>query len=337
MKNKIYKYIKHFLESRSKKDVNIIKNKIKNDKPIIGEFPISIQIQTVSKCNGKCVFCPYVGSWQDLNSGTMDDTTFNKIIAELSDYKIDKFCAYFENEPLFDKKIFTRIEHAYKTLNPKSIELATNLSIYSDSIEKEFERVFTKIPHEIRISFHGINKDSYSEIMGLDFEKTLQNVHKLLRSAQDNNLNIKIRGAGVPRVQGKLKNWFSEKDYLAFWDEQLKPYSKKPNIKFFTYHDRAAPKQLKDSGMVFDNIVREDLTDFYCCRFDKWLHFLYTGEPVLCCMDYNRETVFSKSIKHVSIKEMIDSDEFKLMISKAIGLIDSKKDFICKRCISPGG
>jgi len=95
--------------------------------------------------------------------------------------------------------------------------------------------------------------------------------------------------------------------------------------------------QLRKKGMSFNTIYRKSLDGFYCERFDGWLHFLYSGEPVLCCMDYNRETCFCESIKNKTIEELFSSSFFLDLIKKGIGMIESEEDFICKRCGSPGG
>jgi hypothetical protein len=54
-------------------------------------------------------------------------------------------------------------------------------------------------------------------------------------------------------------------------------------------------------------------------------------------MDYNRETVFPNGISTKPIEELYSSDYFTTMLKKATGLIGSEDNFICKRCISPGG
>ena len=150
-------------------------------------------------------------------------------------------------------------------------------------------------------------------------------------------LNISIRGAGKPREPGTaMGNWFGEIEYCQFWSEQLADFSRQPRVEFFTYHDRAGQSQLKDKGMTFD-VLRTDLTNFYCSRFDQWVHFLYTSEPVLCCMDYNRETAFDGSVELTKIKDLYRSERYLELLRKGTGLCTSAKDFICKRCISPGG
>jgi len=309
----------------------------KGDK-IIGRYPINVQIQTISVCNGKCEFCPYVGSWSYRNPGKMTDEVYEKIINELSQYKIRKFCPYLENEPLLDGKLFERIEYAYGVLKPAWVEISTNLSVLNDDILDNIVRLFSRIPHEIWVSFHGVSKDTYEDIMGLSFEKTFSNVIRLVEVAQKIPLNIIIRGAGRPRLLGEeLKSWFGEEEYKEFWNGVFSKFKRKPEISFFTYHDRADAEQLKKKGMSFNRIFREDLEGFYCWRFDRWVHFLYTGEPILCCMDYERETGFGKTIVDATVPELYSLPVYKEMLMKGIGMIDSEQDFICKRCVSPRG
>lgn len=112
------------------------------------------------------------------------------------------------------------------------------------------------------------------------------------------------------RLQDKrAHSVYGEEDYLAFLEKHLSPFKKKPRVLFFTYHNRAGSKQLKDKGMSL-NTSREKLDNLYCPRFDRWVHFLYTGEPILCCMDYNRETVFNSNINDKSIKELYSFPRF---------------------------
>jgi hypothetical protein len=316
---------------------NALVVRLKNAEPVIGANSLNVQIQTVSTCNAQCYFCPYVGSWHDRNPGRMDDGTYQKIIAELAAFKIMKFCPYLENEPLMDPKIFERIQHAIKVLQPECVELASNLGGLAERHVKGLIEVLAKVPHELRISFHGVDKRSYEEIMGLNFERTLSHVKKVVALMQELPLTVSIRGAGAPRqaCQGG-RDWFGEIEYRKFWSEQLAEFARKPKVEFFTYHDRAGQTQLKEKGMSFD-VVRNDLTDFYCSRFDRWAHFLYTGEPILCCMDYNRETILGESAKSAGIEALYSGERYLDLLKKGTGLCASEKNFICKRCISPGG
>lgn len=313
-----------------------LKGQLDNNELVFNKDGLSIQIQTISHCNAKCYFCPYHGSWHQQNPGRMDDDVFKKIIYSLKSYKITKFCPYLENEPFLDQSLFQKVFFAIDELDIEHIEIATNLSVLTEKNLEDLKRL-SKYNHEIRISFHGVDKETYEKVMDLNYEKALKNVKTLVTLMQEIPLNLSIRGSGKPRSsKNSLTSWFGQKEYLEFWDNELKEFDKKPYVDFFTYHDRAGQKQLKSKGATFD-IYREDLDNFYCQRFDQWVHFLYTGEPVLCCMDYNRETVLGDSIKNKSFNELFSSPKFTRMLKCASGLKESPDDFICKRCISPGG
>ncbi|CCK80303.1 radical SAM/SPASM domain-containing protein [Desulfobacula toluolica] len=310
---------------------------LKSGHSIIGRYPLNVQIQTTSSCNAKCYFCPYLESWHKLNPGGMDDDTYESIVNQLSEYTIGKFCPYLENEPFADKKIFDRIEYGVSRLNCRQLEVATNASFLNSSKIDNIIKLFNPINHEIWISFHGINKESYNAIMGLDFDKTKNNVLELIEKSQDSNINIIIRGSGQSRKKrNEMPEWFDEKEFDSFWENEFAKngFKKKPRLNYFTYHDRAG--QIKRNEINFSSIYRNNLENFYCCRFDQWAHFLYTGELILCCMDYHKKTVFG-NINDNNLNQIFNSPGYIRLIKSGIGVEPSKPDFICKKCISPGG
>lgn len=312
-------------------------NRLSSEEKILGQHPLNVQIQTVSICNADCFFCPYQGSWHRKNPGGMSDETFENIIQGLKSYTINKFCPYFENEPLADNRLFDRMEYALKELSPKWIEMSTNLSLLNDKKLERIIDIFRRYPHELVISFHGTGKENYEEIMSLKYERALTNVDKVLTAAQEYDLNVRIHGMGTAKVTDR-RNWFTEEEYKSFWEEKIEKYAKKPNIVFYQYHDRASGSELlKERSISFDQIYRKSLKDFYCERFDQWVHFLYTGEPVLCCMDYHRETAFGETAQRQTIDELYSSSYYRNLLKEATGINKSKEDFICKRCVSPGG
>lgn len=304
---------------------------------ILGRYPLSVQVETTSVCNAECYFCPYPESWEKHHPGRMSDELYRKIIDDVAQYKVGKFCPYLGTEPLADAKIFDRIEYAVSRLDFRVLEMSTNASIMDSKKIDNIVRIFPRVPHQIWISFHGVDEQSFRAIMGLDFERCRANVLNLIERAQDHNLNILIRGAGTPRIDdGKQPRWFTKEQYLRFWKTEFDRHGfrRRPNIDAFTYHDRAG--QIKRNEVNYSKIARESLKNFYCTRFDQWIHFLYTGEVVMCCMDYKRESVIGDIRKH-TIREIFQSEEYLKVARREVGLDESAPDFICKRCFSPGG
>lgn len=307
------------------------------NKSVLGRHLLNVQIQTVSACNASCYFCPYQESWHKQHPGRMSENIYRKIINEISCYKIGKFCPYLENEPLLDPNLLDRIEFALSKLDPKLVELSTNASILPPNKIDDIARLFSRVKHEIRVSFHGIDKTSFQSVMDLDFDTCKQNVLSLVEKAQQYDLKIIIQGAGLPRIKrNNMPVWFNRKQYFHFWKTTFKEqgFKRLPNVRFFTYHDRAG--QIRRNEINFAEIVRQDLKGFYCPRVDQWAHFLYNGELVLCCMDYKKETVFG-DITKTSLPSIYASSNFLNLSKKLIGRKPAPDTFICKKCISPNG
>jgi hypothetical protein len=313
-----------------------LKKAIDKNEPTIGSYPLNVQIETTSLCNGKCRFCAYQGSWNQENPGTMSWKTYEKIILNLKKYEIDTFYPYGGNEPLLDKELFKRIRYAVENLHPRCVELSTNLSLLNSTMLEEIKGLFPGPNHKIVVSFHGVSKESYEDQMGLDYDRSLKNVLSLIKLSQDVPLRIMIHGTSRPRKNtSDLKCWFDAKAYASYWSEKLSGFKVKPEISYFEYHNWAGMKQMRPHGKFFRQVYRRSLKDFYCPWFDRFVFFLYTGEAALCCMDFNRETALGRSIENQTLEEMFCSDDRIDLIKKGMGLTASEKDFICKMCSDP--
>jgi radical SAM protein with 4Fe4S-binding SPASM domain len=123
--------------------------------------------------------------------------------------------------------------------------------------------------------------------------------------------------------------WFTKSDYLKFWEKTFKNWNLKyrPKVYFFKYNDRAGNVRKELSF----NTKRKTLEGFSCHRINKWLHFAYTGELVLCCNDYSKQYVLGDITKQ-TLPEILDSDKWKHFKDMIEGRIESPEDFICRRC-----
>ncbi len=301
-------------------------------------IPINIQIMTTSSCNGRCIFCPYVESWHHKNAGIMSDETINRMIEELKPLHIGRLCPYFENEPFTDRRILQITEKLINNLKFDVLHFSTNGVFLDENTSIELLKMTKNIPFEMWFSFHGKNKEQVEEIMKIPYDTALENMVRFIKLSEDYpNVIVRIRGSGSSRI---LKNekpyFFSKEEYLRMWQEIVRKYGIRKNLDIdsFTYHDRAG--SIKRNEFNYNMIARESLENFYCERIDRWIHFLYTGEIVLCCMDYHRETVFG-NINEKSLFEIFYSKEYEELKLKSTGFIKSEKYFICKRCFSPGG
>jgi len=295
---------------------------------------LSVQIQTTSACNGRCTICPYDGSWHSRNPGRMTDELFERILRELAGRRLEKLCLYLQNEPLLDPSFPARLARACDTLTFGLLELSTNASTLSRPVLESCARVLERVPHEIWVSFHGVDDDSYRRMMGLDFDQTLDNVVSLLKMADRRSLNVTIRSAGLamPGSEGLSPVSFDAGQMVAFWEQVLRRHgiSRRPRLVHMAYHNRAGSLARPATP------VRRSLVGFYCRRADEWLHVLYNGDVILCCNDYQRRTVVG-NLANQGLDEVLLGQEFLDLRLKVMGLRSSEEGFLCKLCARPGG
>ena len=85
------------------------------------------------------------------------------------------------------------------------------------------------------------------------------------------------------------------------------------------------------AGFYSNKILHSRIKGCRKGRANKWLHFHADGEMVLCCMDWQKETVFG-DIKQQSLGEILNSKSYRKLLLQVKGEFNSKRDFICKRC-----
>lgn len=301
-------------------------------------YPLNIQIQTISTCNGKCIMCPYHQSWHKTNPGKMTEEMFMHIIHLFKNIPLGKICLYLENEPIMDGRIFDWIKLIKKNLFFRHLEISTNVSLLNEENIQQLVKSLQNIDHEVWLSWHGITPKNYKKLMGFDFEKNLQKL-KLYLKITEGKLNTVINSI-VGNKLDKNQSYSGEEETVSFFENILIEcgIKKKTGVKIkpFLFHDRAGSIK---NGVIFD----EKLDPLFgklkpnCCRIKEWLHILYDGDMILCCMDYHKETVMGNIMNFKSLKELFNSDTFLSIQKQSLGQLDSKNGFICKRCLSPGG
>lgn len=298
---------------------------------------------THSMCNADCVFCPFVESEHFRQPGRMTDETWHRILLNLVPWKdsLDKFCPYLMQEPLIDKSIFFKIEEIYEYFPNVKVEISTNGAALTDAVIDKLFASFEGRRHDIWVSHHGINAETLEHIMKIDYAKAHKNVISLLKKS-NGRFTIKLRGAGESKAVNKV--YFTREQYREYWkklfaDNDINPEN--VSVDSFQFHDRAASLHREDRGSCDLNkgIVRQigpEHKPFHCDRIDKWIHFDYTGEIRLCCMDYHHE-IKLPNINQVSLLDYFHSEDYANIVRKVSGRSESDPNFICARCTSPGG
>lgn len=260
----------------------------------------------------------------------MSDVVFRAILSRLSPLILDSVCLYLENEPFADPAVFERAEAVWAACSVKRLEFSTNALLLDDVKIKKLSRLLEKKAHEIRVVFHGTTRSQYESVMGVPFAETLGNVVALLHAAEEADLDVVVQcaGQGLP---GSLFQDFHcpREDFFQFWESlfQKQGIRKRPKLLYRPCLDRVGSSLHRDS-LHMPSPVRENPEEPRCSRISEWLHFLYTGDLILCCMDYHRETVFGN---------IADGDLRAILSGEARSRAVDSVFALCGRCMCPGG
>lgn len=292
------------------------------------DFPLVLQIQTQSFCNGRCLICPYPIVSKKLDQGTMDWDLFTKIAHELASEPPTKVIFELHNEPLLDKRILDCVKYL-KSISPDNYcSIVSNgelLDRFSpgEIIQSNLDRLL--------ISLNAHSKEMYESInRGLDYEKVMKNISNLL---SDQAVRQKIAMSFVVTEQ----NMREVHQATQYWKKQgvktrvidavnragsLDNYEGvRPKV---TYYGIARPLR------VWRRLMSAVRGVVGCERPFYHMSILFNGDVILCCHDWNRATVVG-NVRNSSLREIWNSEKMneirRLILRKRYAEISS-----CKEC-----
>lgn len=265
-----------------------------------------VMLELSSFCNARCNFC--VNPHLKRKKGIMSDEIFVKSIERIKTEKIPvkRILLHMNGEPLTDPKLIERVDKL-KALFPKaSIGFTSNFELADDDLIKDL------IEHkldEITISINSIDPVEYNRIMGLNYEKTSQNIDYLIKQ---NNLNSSHKIHIILSVVAK------EKDEILL--EAIKArYGGDTEIRVM---------RLGNWGRTGNKEAGEARHTGACGSLIHHVHILSNGDYALCCFD--AEGIVGKNVMECSIKEAVTTGIVKEMRNEQFlrGIVSP----VCRGC-----
>jgi hypothetical protein len=242
---------------------------------------LKLQIQTTALCNARCAICPHVKSGLSKRGGTMGRAEFAKVIESAKSLgKLYKVALYMQAEPLLDDQIAERVIIAGKELDVGYVELSSNAALLTEDRAWELRNAFSVVRGWVDLSFHGTGREEHTRLMGLPYERTLENIRTFLRITDDSDLRRRIVTCSpTDRANEFWNGWFRKWGVI-----------RTPPIRTFTPNNRG--------GTVNKSIASKRAPDNYlqCVRMRQWVHVNWQGRVVLCCNDYSHEPTFGSAL-----------------------------------------
>lgn len=159
------------------------------DYSIENRYVAICMLEATNYCNAKCNFC--INPSMKREKEHMSQETFNMVLERLNQENIipEMFKLHCSGEPLLDPNLFVKIKKIKNAFPDSKVGYTTNFSIATEDI---IERIIEGRQDFITISLNAIDPIAYKNIMGLNFEKTISNINKLLQRKNETNSPINV-------------------------------------------------------------------------------------------------------------------------------------------------
>jgi radical SAM protein with 4Fe4S-binding SPASM domain len=293
------------------------------------DFPRVIQLQTQSRCNGRCEMCPYRITSKEFEHGVMEKSLLAKISDEIMEMgKSPMLMFALHNEPLLEKRIFQQVAYI-KSNNPNCYcILPTNgqlLETFSLDQIKE-----SKID-QLNINLGAFSKETYERIYtGFDYYKLKNNLSTLIADESlKNKLQIMfvLNEENIQEAQKASRYWKEQAVHIKVVPLQNRAGSLDNYEKLRIKRNSYPGGPLLAGWKYFTYRARHSLG----CELPFYqMNILYNGDVILCSCDWKRTTIIG-NLKNSSIKSIWNSERLnsirKIILKKRYDQIPA-----CKNC-----
>ncbi|HLA28913.1 MAG TPA: radical SAM protein [Syntrophales bacterium] len=275
-------------------------------------YPRGLLVDIHSYCNASCRICPYPQLSKVNPMGFMSWDLYTKI---LDDYKqlMDRYnftgvLGYCQmSEPFILKDIARWVKYAMdKKLR---VYFNTNASLLSPAIVDSLVEIgFNGF---FNISFHGITRETYENIMHLDYDSAMNNIEHLLKKFPPINI----------RINAVCFGWGAneEKKIRSFWKSKgISAIISKAQSRTGLVAELNTVSRRRIAGCGTERVFYEMVVSF-------------NGDVLLCCNDMAREVIIG-NLNDVSIEDVWNGDQFVKILQGIYNDRNLPLDFICKRC-----
>ena len=225
-----------------------------------GEVPRLVAIETTSRCNASCNFCPY--SAKTTEKRAMDQALFEKIIEDCRAFPLAKIEPLLNGEPFVDPRIVERMAHIRRRLPRSILHLVTNGNAMLPRRTDEVADMGGV--DRLIVSLNTLDAATYREVMDLDLARTLDNLRYLLDPARRRRVARRIYVRMVRRPDSTLAE---QDEFLAF----CRAHGARPMI--VGQHNYAG------------DVASLMPVPAYPCQMLDRVDILHDGRVALCCSD----------------------------------------------------
>lgn len=248
-----------------------------------GDVPRTVNIESTSHCNAKCLTCPH--PFHERVRGIMDDDLYRKVLDECVAMGVKKIHLQNFGEPLIDKKLPEKIKMA-KDAGIENVKIISNASALTETKSRQLIEAGLD---EIKISFDGLSKEVFEKVrVGLKYERIAANLEGLIRIRRE-------LGRSNPEIQLMFvaikENEFEEKGFVDRWRGVV------DRVDVTRAHNWGGSEHMAG------NSDPKDTSGFQCLRLWQTFTVLWDGRVSICCVDYEGSEILG-DLRTESMKDI---------------------------------
>ncbi len=268
--------------------------------------PRYIQLETVTKCNAKCPFCPQNEIVRD--PARMPDEMWRKIVDDTRGWGLT-YRPFLTNEPFVDNRQVEIVRYIKENDPTAKVEFNTNGELMTEKLAGELLAAGVDI---MRFSVDGFSKETYEPSrVGIAYEKVLERVTRFLELWDTGGYRDKVftelRMIEVPENAHEIAA------YKAYWAPRC---SEVLITQMYQW--------------PWTGQKREDVVLKPCLKILDEMFFYTDGNATICCWDVHERAVIG-NVTTSSVQEIWES--YAANVLRAT-LDDGRRDLInlCSRC-----
>ena len=246
-----------------------------------------VRYEVTDNCNAHCIMCPR--EKHDRNHGIMDQACYEKSIDEVVELGAEQVVLTGFGEPMLDKGLENKI--AYAKRKGLRTYIITNGSAIT---EKRAYLLLMAGLDEMRVSFYGMNTESYESVMrGLEYDRTVKNLLQFLtiRDHLDIKTKVQLSYLILPENEADVE------EFRAFWEPKVDA------IEIWKPHNFG-------DGKSFRVRMGEKTS---CGRPENGpLQIQWDGTVIPCCYDYNNQIPLGNAFE-TPIPDILNGERYSLL------------------------
>ena len=291
----------------------------------IPEFPITLTLELVNRCNLSCVMCYTINHAE--KKYTLDIIDIERVLDECHEHNLPALVVGLGSEPLLYKGMKSVLEKA-KNSGVMDIFLGTNGVLLSGEMS---EFLVKNEVARLEISLDAATPDTYKKVRGKDeLQRIEANIMRFIeiRKSHKSELPVLRLCFCVQELNYKEVDMFKDKwkdiaDYIDF--QQLIDFSEVDKFRSKDFVDFSdSPVKVPDSPV--------EKMESHCAYPFNSLHVWSNGNVTPCCTFYAKtETLVLGNIKESTLEELWNGEKINNIRHQ---LLAGEPNAVCKACLT---